>query len=423
MVAARSLLRFAVTGALSLGAPLLLSALGAGCSGEDGGDPDVDPIAWVSPSPGGDVEVDEVIELAAKVNEPRAQKVTFTVDGKELGTCARGQECQRADLFRWTTTFSRVGRSALVASFTLEGRVEEARTSLDVIARTASGEAGVVDDDGKDGGAPSDAGKDAKVDGPSTPPPPVDRGTLDPDRGSHNVFGGVSWSVRSQRVIVTSPPSLAVATVAACMQKYGASIRRHADAYKVSRASVLATAITESNCSNPSGSSDGLSSGPMQVTGSTCASVAGGGISASACKTKMYQTPDFSFQIGAKYMGSSYQKGQHQFDPPKIAAAYNAGSIRSTTANRWHMVVTGNHIERFVGAYNAYRDWETATGAAKAQMEAEGAARLERVFAGEHVGSFDDLPTTATTGQVVFVGDWDRREGVFVRFQDGRWEM
>ena len=73
----------------------------------------------------------------------------------------------------------------------------------------------------------------------------------------------------------------------------------------------------------------------------------------------MHSSPDYSFHVGAKYMGSSYQRNQHHRDPPKIAAAYNAGSLRKSFANRWQMVSTGNHVDRFVRWYNAYRVWES----------------------------------------------------------------
>jgi hypothetical protein len=396
-----------------------LGGVVSACSSDDeAGDPDLDPIAWVSPSPGSSVAAGEPIELSAKVNDARATAVRFTADGRELSTCERSDECRRGELFRFTTTFDVAGRRRLVASYTVEGVERTASVDLEVTAKTSS----ATLPDGGDAGvfhAP-DGGKDAAA--PPPPPPPVNRGFLDPDRPLHNVFGGVSWDVKSQKVGVVNPPAGSVTAVAACMQKYGASIRKHADAFKMSRASVVATAITESNCTNPAGSSDGLSSGPMQVTGSTCASVAGGGISSSACKTKMYQSPDFSFYIGTKYMASSYQLNQHGHDAPKIAAAYNAGSIRSSTLNRWHMVVTGNHLERYVGAYNAYRAWESSTGVAKLMVDTAAAARPEAFFAGEHVSRVEDLPSTAAVGQVYFVGDWDARDGVFVTFRDGRWE-
>lgn len=274
---------------------------------------------------------------------------------------------------------------------------------------------------GGDAGAPPsahDAGT-TKADAGAPPKPPADRGFLDPDRPSHSVFSGVAWSVNGQTVVVASPPVGSVATVTTCMKTYGASIVKYADLYRVSRASVVATAITESNCTNPAGSSDGLSSGPMQVTGGTCAATVSG-YSSAACLAKMHASADFSFMVGAKYMGSSYQVAQHDHDPPKIAAAYNAGSIRSSTANRWHMIVTGNHIERWVGAYNAYRSWEKLQATARI-VDAVGASAPSTFFDGENVASEAELPASAREGQVYFVGDWAGRDGEFRTFRGGAW--
>jgi hypothetical protein len=272
-----------------------------------------------------------------------------------------------------------------------------------------------------DAGAPPtthDAGA-PKADAATPPKPPADRGFLDPNQPSHSVFSGVAWSVSNQMVVVASPPAGSVATVTTCMKTYGTSIVKYADLYRVSRASVVATAITESNCTNPAGSSDGLSSGPMQVTGGTCAGTVSGYTSA-ACLAKMHSSPDFSFMVGAKYMGSSYQVAQHDHDPPKIAAAYNAGSIRSSTANRWHMVVTGNHIERWVGAYNAYRAWEKLQETARI-VDAVASTAPSTFFEGENVASETELPATAREGQVYFVGDWAGRDGEFRTFRGGAW--
>jgi hypothetical protein len=131
----------------------------------------------------------------------------------------------------------------------------------------------------------------------------------------------------------------------------------------------------------------------------------------------MYTTPDFSFEVGVRYIASAYQVRQHDHDPPKIAAAYNAGSLRATTANRWHLVTTGNHIDRYVAAYNSYHAWEKSIGQALVIEEAP----LEMRFEGEHVARPEDLPATAAEGQNVFVGDWARRDGRFYVFARGRW--
>lgn len=368
-----------------------------------------DGIAWVSPSPDSTIHVDEVVELSVKVGDPTAKLVHFTLDDTLLDTCdtsAGPNECMRDGLFKTTTVFHVAGAHKLGATAPSATGDHTAALAIDVHAAPAdagAGDAGKVDGGGGDGGTL------------------LFRGFLDPDKPLHNVFGGISWSVAGQSVNVASPPPGDPAAVAACMKTYGASIIKHADANNVSRASVVATALTESSCTDPVGSGDGLSSGPMQVTGSTCASVAGGGITSAACKTKMYATPDFSFEIGAKYMGSSYQVSQHDHDPPKIGAAYNAGSVISSTANRWHMLVTGNHIERWVGAYNAYRQWERMNGVALHELENAIAGRPVSRFEGEHVRAAIELPADAPEGQVYFVGDWARRDGQFVRFERGQW--
>ena len=386
------------------------------CSSSDDAASDVDtaPIAWVSPTVDAEIDVDDAVELTVKVNDPNAQVVRFDVNGTTIDTCDTSQaadECHHGDLFRTTTTFKTAGLQHLVA------RLGDQVATLDVTVRAATSPTDPSDasaDDAETGSGPT------KKDGGTTTPP-TNRGFLDPNRASHNVFGGVSWTVNDAVVGVTAAPSGSTSAVSSCMKTYGASIIKWADTYKISRASVVATAITESSCTNPTGSSDGLSSGPLQVTGSTCASLVSGYSSAS-CKAKMHSSPDFSFQVGSKYMGSSYQLGQSSHDPPKIGAAYNAGSIRSSTANRWHMVVTGNHIERWVGAYNAYRAWEKLPAAQQAKQESESVAASEKLFAGEHVATPASLPSIAIANQVYFVGNWETRDGKFVRYADGAWQ-
>lgn len=410
-------LRKAILPCLALGVACMPSMI-SGC-GSDGAptapaasapaESPSDPVAWVSPGPDAVIDVGEVVELSVKVSDPSAKVVRFTLDDVLVDTCdvTNGpDECMKDGLFKTATTFHVAGAHVLGATAPSASGDRKATLAITVHA-AAVADAGSTDAGKHDGGA--DGGVASL------------RGFLDPDKPLHNVFGGISWSVLGQRVNVASPPAGDPAAVAMCMKTYGASIIKHADANNVSRASVVATALTESSCTNPAGSSDGLSSGPMQVTGSTCAAVAGGGITSAACKAKMHTVPDFSFEIGAKYMGSSYQVSQHDHDPPKIGAAYNAGSVRSSTANRWHMLVTGNHIERWVGAYNAYRDWEKMNGVALQALEAQLVGRPEARFEGEHVRTMAELPSDAPEGQVYFVGDFARRDGLFVRFERGQW--
>lgn len=345
-------------------------------------------LSWVSPDPTASLHRGEPIQLAVASPGLDVQRVRFAVDGVDVATCAsQGEdaECRAGDLWRWSVALGE-GEHRLTAHLDDGTEIERLVTVRGAFTEVA----------------------------PITPLASA-RGTLDPNRPFHNIFGGISWSVSGQRVVLRSAtPSGNVSVIRTCMARYGASIRRWADAYKISRASVVATAITESNCTNPRGSSDGLSSGPMQVTGSTCAALMG--ISASTCKARMHSSPDFSFQVGAKYIASAYQRRQHASDPPKIAAAYNAGSVRRTSANRWHMVSTGNHIDRFVTAYNGYRRWEAAAG-----FGATPTSSVELTWSGTSVASVDALPASAAEGTTLFVGDLPQRDGAFYTFLDGAW--
>ncbi|MBL9015089.1 MAG: transglycosylase SLT domain-containing protein [Myxococcales bacterium] len=305
-------------------------------------------LELVAPFASDAIPIGDAIELAAATTDPDVASVRFEIDGQPIATCDPAlpdEDCKRDDVWRWTTVFASPGERELVA-IALDASGEELdRTTQQLRVVLSLPDDALAREDLVDGVSPNQLEA-------------AGRGLLDPDRALHNIFGGISWRVANQRVRLANgtAPTGSVASVRTCMNRYGASIRKWADHYQISRASVAATALTESNCTNPAGSSDGLSSGPMQVTASTCSALMG--LSRATCRSRMHTSPDFSFQVGAKYMGSSYQRNQHHRDPPKIAAAYNAGSLRRSSANRWHMVSTGNHIDRFVNWYNAYRSWE-----------------------------------------------------------------
>lgn len=66
--------------------------------------------------------------------------------------------------------------------------------------------------------------------------------------------------------------------------------------------------------------------------------------------------PRTSIEAGTSYIAQ--QRGSTHFDPPLVAAAYNAGSLKPdpAEANRWKLrcypVGTGQHIDRFVAWFN-----------------------------------------------------------------------
>ena len=61
----------------------------------------------------------------------------------------------------------------------------------------------------------------------------------------------------------------------------------------------------------------------------------------------------FAAQLAIDYLNARYSK--HQNHPPLIAATYNAGSPRLTSANTWNLVQYGEHIDRWVAYYNTSR--------------------------------------------------------------------
>jgi hypothetical protein len=387
----------------------------AACAPDDGhatpdDDVDASDFAWVAPGEG--VARGEVVELVVNARDPNARAVTFEVDCAPLATCDAGeidQDCHRGSTFRWSAVFETAGTHRLRA--TLGDRVADKR--IDVQEQPLEAAENPLEETFDDPieSDPFDLEQ-------ATIPLGSLRGSLDPARKFHRVFGGIAWAVQDQRVrLKNGVPRSAVAAIARCMKRYGPTIRKYADARKISRASVVATAITESGCSNPKGSSDGLSSGPMQVTGSTCSAITG--LSSTTCRIRMHTRPWFSFDVGTRYMASSYQRGQHHRDPPKIAAAYNAGSIRKSFKNRWRMVSTGNHIDRFVSAYNAYRVWE-ARRLENVSLD-DAIAIPEATFSGKHVRTIAELPIDGAASEVVFVGDWSSRDGEFYERESGRW--
>lgn len=64
--------------------------------------------------------------------------------------------------------------------------------------------------------------------------------------------------------------------------------------------------------------------------------------------------PRRNLEIGAKYVSWLASLGSIKGDFPKVAAAFNAGSVRDSSHNRWGMVSTGNHVDEEVRALNTW---------------------------------------------------------------------
>ena len=62
--------------------------------------------------------------------------------------------------------------------------------------------------------------------------------------------------------------------------------------------------------------------------------------------------PAVNIELGAAYV--AYQMSRYGKDFPKVAAAFNAGSVRETGANPWGMVHTTGHVMAEVRALNTW---------------------------------------------------------------------
>ena len=246
--------------------------------------------------------------------------------------------------------------------------------------------------------------------------------------------GPISWQVDGDGLVALADgrrPMGSRIFARSCFEQYSDSFRRWASAYSVDLniAHLVATAITESGCSQVAGlgSVDDKSTGIMQVTGYTCVSLlkkyGGRKMTERECMEKMAMEPDFSVELGAGYIAQPSQIKLTALDPPKVAAAYNAGGVYFDRRNPWGMRCTGNHIDRFVAAYNSYVAFQKDERAGRRSRSP--AVRLTRgASLPKAVASPADLPALAPIareGETVFVGDWDTRSGDFYVFVGGEW--
>lgn len=260
---------------------------------------------------------------------------------------------------------------------------------------------------------------------------------IEPDFDWRNMFEGQFWRIHQGQIEaelyqILSLPSQAVIL---CMQNYGEVFKTWADAYSVRIVQLFATAMTESGCQQVPGSSDGLSSGIMQVTGRTCNNLlrlydpSRVFISDEACRLAMADSVDLSVELAAMYITDDFQTKQTQvtetlplhLDPIKVAAGYNAGSLRESRSNDWHLLVTGNHLDRYANAYFSYVEnrSEMESIALGTGLGIERDPRL--VLWVEDPAELNRQSELAQPGDAVFVGDPTTGDGHFYFFFGGGW--
>jgi len=182
----------------------------------------------------------------------------------------------------------------------------------------------------------------------------------------HNSFGGELWQLSKEGLIVSGKldrtPGRLV-TVPRVWRDFGDSIQKHAREKNVPVELIVATICTESSGNpkafrtEPGWSSDEttpkkVSAGLMQTLISTAQWILGD----QSITREVLFNPDKSIEAGTAYI--DHQRGNTRLDPPKVACAYNAGSLvcNSGTSNRWkikqHPIGTGEHADRFVQWFN-----------------------------------------------------------------------
>ena len=145
-------------------------------------------------------------------------------------------------------------------------------------------------------------------------------------------------------------------TVRKIWQKYGEACASSARSYGVPVELIVATIAAESsgdpNARRAEPRIKDESVGLMQ----TLVKTARGALGRSTLKADDLLDPATSIAAGTAYIAQ--QRTQTHFDPPLVAAAYNAGSLRRDDGdrNRWRIhcypAGTGQHIDRWVGWFN-----------------------------------------------------------------------
>jgi len=182
----------------------------------------------------------------------------------------------------------------------------------------------------------------------------------------HNIFAGCTWQLSLTGLIVANKldysPGRAI-TVPKVYQEFKSEIAQSATEFSVPTELIVATICTESSGRSnavriePGWTSDQstpskISVGLMQ----TLISTAREALQNNTIDRNWLLDPANSIRAGTAYIHN--QARITNYDPPKVACAYNAGSLIENTgnANRWRMkqfpIGTSEHADRFVLWFN-----------------------------------------------------------------------
>jgi hypothetical protein len=187
---------------------------------------------------------------------------------------------------------------------------------------------------------------------------------------SHSIFGSVSWHLApvGLRIEDAAPETTGgrPVTVRRVWGAFGDSMARWGEHYGVPVELIVATACTETRGDpekvriEPGFISDErtphrISPGLMQTLISTAREALRGEVDGAIDRAWLL-VADNSIRAGTAYMAQ--QRAKTSFDPPKVACAYNAGSVIRNDGpnNRWKMrqfpIGTSEHADRFVRWFN-----------------------------------------------------------------------
>lgn len=189
---------------------------------------------------------------------------------------------------------------------------------------------------------------------------------IDALRVEHTYRNSVAWRLTPEglevdgRIETTIGPPV---TVERIWHEFGIDMSEYAAKFEVPLELIVATAATETRGhANAVREEPGyiddeatphrVSPGLMQTLISTARRAVG----SHTVDRAWLLVPRHSIWAGTAYMAS--QADKTLLDPPKVAAAYNAGGVyrQAGVANRWKMrqypIGTGEHVDRFVEWFN-----------------------------------------------------------------------
>jgi len=208
---------------------------------------------------------------------------------------------------------------------------------------------------------------------PAAPPdgePAEPTAWIDPLKVDHGIFDSVQWRLANDgiRIDGAAPENTGgrPLTVSRVWSAFAEPITTWGNHYDVPVELIIATACTETRGDpervrrEPGYISDEetphrISPGLMQTLISTARDALSGEIDDIVDRAWLL-VPSNSIRAGTAYI--SQQRAATNYDPPKVACAYNAGSVirNDSPGNRWKMrqfpIGTSEHADRFVKWFN-----------------------------------------------------------------------